>query len=251
MRAIFYILTTAFLISCQPGTKPSSDIKAAPENQNGIVGKDIPLWEIDQDTVLEKNSPQNLDLTRHQLFMDTTRNSIFYKSYINWVPHEFYKQATEYYIEEISKKYKPKDIRIGDFPKTWITLEKLNNEFVVYDKCDGTTTRYFIDKNSVNLYAMEADSDIIHSLKKLTDTEIEIELRTIPQKSKSEKGLLSIKKTGFDYIYLLTIDYGEWKSRALVTPLKHVDKFDLVVNNCVKMKRMEFNGFDEIRFNEY
>ena len=51
-----------------------------------------------------KNNPKNLDLTKHQLFIDTTRNSDFYKAYFNWNPHKFDKQATEYYIKEISKK---------------------------------------------------------------------------------------------------------------------------------------------------
>lgn len=211
----------------------------------------IPIWKIGQDSILEKNNPKNLDLTKHQLFIDTTRNSTFYNAYFDWNPHEFDIQATEYYIKEISKKYKPKHISIGNFPDTWITLEKLNNEFVVYDSCDGITTRYFIDKNSVNLYNIEADSDVIHNLKKLTDNEIKIEIRTIPQKSKSEKGTFSIRKTKYDYVYLLTRDYGNWVSKAFVTSLEYINKFDLVVNNCVQTKRMEFRGFDKINFEEF
>lgn len=251
MRETLYILTFIFLISCQSSTKSDSKIEKSVEKQTGTSETKIPIWKLGQDSILEKNDPKNLDLTKHQLFIDTTRNSKFYKSYFNWNPHKFDKQATEYYIKEISKKHKPKNISIVNFPDTWITLEKLNNEFVVYDKCDGISTRYFIDKNSVNLYNIEADADVIHSLKKLTDTGIEIEIRTIPQKSNSEKGVFSIRKTKYEYVYLLTRDYGDWKSKSLVTPLKDIDKFDLVVNNCVQTKRMEFRGFDKIDFNEY
>ncbi|WP_422104819.1 hypothetical protein [Winogradskyella sp.] len=225
--------------------------KKATETQIETSETKIPLWKVGQDSILEKNNPKHLDLTKHQLFIDTTRNSIFYKAYLDWNPHKFDKQAIAYYIEEISKKHQPKHISIGNFPDTWITLEKLNNEFVAYYKCDGISTTYFIDKNAVYAYNIEADADVIHNLKKLTDTEIEIEIRTITQKSKSEKGLFSIKKTKYDYVYILTRDYGGWTSKSLVTPLKHIDKFDLVVNNCVQTKRMEFKGFDKLNFDDY
>lgn len=239
------------MIACQSHTKSSTENKKAIETQVETSETKTPLWKIGQDSILEKNNPKHLDLTKHQLFIDTTRTSSFYQAYLDWNPHEFDKQAIAYYTEEISKKHQPKHISIGNFPDIWITLEKLNNEFVIYDRCDGISTRYFIDNNSVNFYAIEADADVIHKLNKLTDTEIEIEIRTIPQKSKSEKGLFSIKKTKYDYVYILTRDYRDWTSRALVTPLKHIDKFDLVVNNCVQTKRMEFKGFDKINFDDY
>lgn len=244
-------MTFIFLVSCQLTSKSNLEIKKTTKKQTKISESKMPLWKIERDSILERNNPENLDLTKHQLFIDTTRNSDFYKAFFNWNPHKFDKQATEYYIKEISKKYKPKNISIGSFPDTWVTLEKLNNEFVIYDKCDGISTRYFIDKKSVNMYNIEADSDAIYNLKKLTDNEIVIEIRTIPQKSKSEKGIFSVKKTNYDYVYLLTRDYGNWVSKDLVTPLEHLNKFDLVVNNCVNTKRMEFSGFDKINFDEY
>jgi len=251
LRAVFYISTIILLFSCQSKTKSNSKNQEHIKNQIEVPKSRTSLWKIGQDSILEKNNPKNLDLTKHQLFIDTTRNSEFYKAYYSWNPRKFDKEATEYYIKEITKKYKPKRISIGDFSDTWITLEKLNNEFVIYDKCDGISTRYFIDENSVNLYSIEADSDIIHNLVKLTDNEIIIELRTIPQKSKSEKGTLSIKKTKYRFVYLLTRNYGDWESKSLVTPLENINNFNLVVNNCVKTKRMEFNGFDKINFDEY
>lgn len=249
MKKLLYILIISCLISCLSKTKPET-IEPI-ESISDSTEKRIPIWKIDQDTILEKNNPKNLDLNKHQLFIDTTRTSSFYKAYFKWKPHEFDIQAIEYYSKEISKKHKPKNISIGDFPSAWITLKMLNNEFVLYDACDGISTRYLIGKKLISSYNIEADTDLIHKLKKVNDTEIEIEFRTIPQKSKSERGLFSIKKTNHDYVYTLTIDYGEWQSKSLVTPLKHVDKFDLVVNHCVKTKRLEYQGFDKINFNQY
>ena len=36
-------------------------------------------FRIEVDTIIEKNSPGNLNLEKHQLFIDTTRNSNYYK----------------------------------------------------------------------------------------------------------------------------------------------------------------------------
>ncbi|GLB47988.1 hypothetical protein Y10_03560 [Neptunitalea sp. Y10] len=57
-----------------------------------IVSKQTPLLnasknEVSQviiDTILEKNTPANLDLTKHQLYIDTTRTSENFQKLINW-----------------------------------------------------------------------------------------------------------------------------------------------------------------------
>lgn len=239
------------MISCQSKTTTEPKNQKSIEDHTEPPKKRVPLWTIGQDTILEKNNPKNLDLSKHQLFIDTTRNSEFYEAYYHWEPHKFYIHDTDHYIKEISKKHPIKTTSIGNFPDTWITLEKLNNEFVVYDKCDAISRRYFIAKNAIHIYNIEGDSDLIYEVRKRTDTEIIIETRVISQKSESEKGIFSIKKTNFDYVYILICSYENWETKSLVTPLKHLNKFDLVVNHCVQTKRLEFNGFDKINFDEY
>ncbi|AFM04725.1 hypothetical protein Fleli_2353 [Bernardetia litoralis DSM 6794] len=239
------------MISCQSKEKSVSNNQETIKTQSDVTEKRIPIWKIGQDSILEKNNPQNLDLTKHQLFIDTTRNSDFYKAYFDWKPNFSDKGGTEYYLKEISKKYKPKKISLGNFPKTWISLKRLNNEFVIYDKCDGISPRYFIDKSSVNFYAIESDSDMIYKLINISKDEIEIELRTIPLKSKTEKAIFSIGKTEYKNVFLLKYIYDDREYKELVTPLERVSEFDLVVNNCVRTKRMEFQGFDKINYDEY
>ena len=36
------------------------------------------------DTIIEKNSPKNLDLTKHQLYLDTSRSNKHYDWLQNW-----------------------------------------------------------------------------------------------------------------------------------------------------------------------
>ena len=202
----------------------------------------IPAWKIDLDTILERNNPKNLDLSKHQLFIDTTRTSEFYQKYSNWKPHKLDNDAVSYHINEISKKHKSKKIEYGNFPKQWVSLKKMNNEFVVYEPCDGTTTSFELTENSVIFYyQIEPDADLISELKKLTDNTLELELRTVPQKIESEKTKLSITPTEFKNVYLLKYSFGEW----FVTPRDKVAEFDLIVNHCPTTKRMEFKGFDK------
>lgn len=66
---------------------------------------------IEVDTILEENSPNNLNLEKHQLFIDTTSNSNYHKLLSRW-KNEGY--------------------------KSWTVIRKLdNNQFVIYDRSDG------------------------------------------------------------------------------------------------------------------
>jgi len=232
-KAIYIALIFGILASCKQKTKPE---KA--ENKP----TEIPAWKVDLDTILEKNNPKNLDLSKHQLFIDTTRNSETFKRLINWKPNRMDNDAISYHEKEIAKKHKPIKIDLKEFPRHWISLKKLNNEFVIYEPCDGNTTAFEINESSVLFfYQLEPDADLISELRKITKNEIELELRTIPQKTETEKTELTIKPTEFENVYLLTYSFGEW----YVTPKEKVSEFDIVVNHCPTMKRMEFKGFDK------
>ena len=232
-KAIYIALIFGILASCKQNTKPE-------KAENKLT--EIPAWKADLDTILEKNNPKNLDLSKHQLFIDTTRNSENFEKLINWKPNRMDNDAISYYEKEIAKKHKPIKIDLKEFPRHWISLKKLNNEFVIYEPCDGNTTAFEINESSVLFfYQLEPDTDLISDLKKISKDEISLELWTISQKAESEKTELTIKPTEFENVYLLTYSFGEW----YVTPTEKVSDFDIVVNHCPTTKRMEFNGFDK------
>ncbi|EPR74401.1 hypothetical protein ADIWIN_0502 [Winogradskyella psychrotolerans RS-3] len=59
---------------------------------------------------------------------------------------------------------------------------------MIYEPCDGNTTAFEINESSVLFfYQLEPDADLISELKKITENEIELELRTVPQKRKLKK----------------------------------------------------------------
>jgi hypothetical protein len=237
IKTIYITLILGILISCKQEKEPN-------QAENKPTG--IPAWKIDLDTILERNNPKSLDLMKHQLFIDTTRNSEIYKKIISWKLNRSDNDAISYYEKEISKKYKPIKVDLKDFPRHWISLKKLNNEFVIYEPCDGQTPSYAINETSiVFVHQLEGDADLISKLKKLSGNEIEVELNTIPQKTKSEKAELTIKPTEFENVYELTYSFDNVMSKQFVTPNNKASEFDIIVNHCPKRKRMEFNGFDK------
>ena len=232
-KAIYIALILGILASCKQKVEPKQS-----ENKP----TEIPAWKIDLDTILERNNPKNLDLSKHQLFIDTTRNSSNYEKLINWKPNRMDNDAISYHEKEIAKKHKLVKIDLKKFPRNWISLKKLNNEFVIYEPCDGNTTAFEINESSVLFfYQLEPDADLIFQLNKITENEISLELRTVLQKTESEKTELTIKPTEFDNVFLLSYSFGEW----YVTPTEKVSEFDIVINHCPTTKRMEFKGFDK------
>jgi hypothetical protein len=179
------------------------------------------------DTILERNNPANLDLSRHQFFIDTTRNSEFYQRIADWKPWEF---EIENYTEEKSfKKYS-----IGKFPRVWISLRKLDGKFVIYDRCDGIDRRFQITDSTINIFGpLENEVQIIDKVLKQSVNEISIEYKP--------KNLFSIMPTNDKNIYILQYDDENY----LVTPLDKIREFDLVVNHYPTRKVTEFDVFDE------
>lgn len=238
IKVIYIVLILGILISCKQKTE-SKPIEKTP--------KEIPVWKIDLDTILEKNNPKNLDLSKHQLFIDTTRDSETYKRLIEWKPNRMDNDAISYLEKEISKKHKSKTIDLKEFPKHWIGLKKFNNEYVIYKPCDGNIFSFEINESSVIFFhQLELDANIIYELKKLREDEIVLELRTISQKTKTEKAELTIKPTEFENVYELTYSFDDSVSKQFVTPNAKVSEFDMIINHCPTMKRMEFNEFDNI-----
>ena len=199
------------------------------------------------DTLLEFNSPQFLDLSSQQLFIDTSRNSRFYDEMDNWTPGEFDIKGTEYYLTEIGEEFDKQIINLKNFPSDWITVKKINNQYVIYSPNNGISGRYKITNHSINLYAIESDADAISSLEYLSDSSIQIKLNTISEKSESRNSIFSIQKTKIDFIYLLKWTYDDYELTSLVTPLEKIREFNMVVHHSQTLVYVPIN-FDKIDY---
>ena len=246
----YYLLTFAiffFLYSCNR-KKP---INGGREVKTGLVPKRTHHHE-DIDTIIEYNNPKFLDFNRHQLFIDTTKNSKYYDEILNWKPNEFDKKAVKYYTEKINKENNFKHFKLGGIPRDWILIHSLNKSFVAYNPANSIDWRFRITNKSVNYYAIEADADVISKVIKLSKDEVVLELKTIEMKSPNLKRFLSIKKTQYPFIYSFgfseTGNFDDSHYR-LVTPLKNLKQFNLLVSDAKEHIHYnpKFDNLNEIK----
>ena len=147
-------------------------------------------------------------------------------------------------LKAINKDFKPKKINLKSFPNHFITLRKLNNQFVLYDRCDGIDPRYEIRDSAFVFHGiLESDAESISKMILLTENSIELELKTIKAKSNDQKSILKIKKID-DLVYKMTYKNQTFERVEYLTTVDRIEKFDLIVNNCPTMKMREFKGFD-------
>lgn len=232
------------LISCSSSKiEEKIDIKQSKVNIQ-------PEKQISTDTILEQNSPVLLDLTIHQLFIDTTRNSKYFKQILDWRPNEFDKEGADYYFKEITKKFDSKKFDLKEYSGDWISIHSLDNEYVAYNPSNGIDRRYTLTDSSIVNYAIEADSDLISKVVSLDKIELILELRTIPQKSKNQISYLRIKKTKIPYLYSIqnseSLDFDNTEYINLVTRIEDLVKFNLVVSDAPQLVHSTVK-FDKVK----
>lgn len=233
MKVLLQITLMILLISCSNGkSEEKVDIKQSKVNIQSEK-------QISTDTILERNSPDLLDMTRHQLFIDTTRNSKYFRQISDWKPNEFDKQGADYYFKEISETFDSKKVDLKEYSGDWISIHSLDNEYVAYNPINGIDRRYTLTDSSIVYYAIEADADLISKVVSLDKIELILELRTIPQKSKNQISYLRIKKTKIPYLYSIqnseSLDFDNAEYITLVTRIENLVEFNLVVSDAPRL----------------
>ena len=199
------------------------------------------------DTVLERNSPTALDLAESQLFIDTSRNSYFYKNIARFQPTSEDQEVVKYYIDEIKTDFPLPPVELSSFPKRWVSLRKLNNEFMLYHRCEGNDKFIDLSNESVAFYGpVEAEADMISKIVSSSENEIQLELKTIKAKTENQTAFFTIKKTENENVFLYTYKIGDFEIKEFVTPIEKINQFNMVVNHCINEKHAEFNGFDDV-----
>jgi len=245
IRYTFILIALIFTVSCKENIKSNStQTKTATKINSEINRPKTFLEEAEVDTILERNNPNSLDLSKHQIFIDTTRSSEFYERLKNWRQPKWDKQTIDSYLHEIKEDFRPVQIDLKGFPSHFITLRKLNDQFVLYDRCDGIDPRFEIQGTAFIFYGpLESNPEFISKMIALSDNSIQLELRRISAKPENQKSELKIEKVD-ESVYKLTYKNQILGRVEYLTTVKQIEKFDLVVNNCPKMKMMEFDGFD-------
>lgn len=174
-------------------------------------------FRIEVDTIIEKNSPRNLDLEKHQLFIDTTRNSNYHKILNNW------------------KKRYNEDYQV------WTVIRKIdNNEFVIYDRSDGMDPIIQLNKKWFIFNGVHEKTDYqVKTLKRENDR-IEI---TISENNRGFKKI-EILSSSYQNISIIRF-YGKknYESKYWITKIENINYFDCLVNSYKYSKMSEYDKF--------
>ena len=195
------------------------------------------------DTIIEKNDPNSLDLSKHQLFIDTTRTYEYYDRTEKWNLFENSEATPIDYVNHLYKSQGFDEFDLKDFPKRWIRLRQYKNKFILYDRCDGTETSYGLTDSIFYVFGVHELQDVRKMKRIIKRSEDEIKLELEKYKNEPEERPLTahIKKTGTKDVYKLRINFGDRVSTIFVTPIRSIRGFDVLINHCPINKVVEFD----------
>lgn len=235
ISSILFFCIIGLVFSCT-----NTEQKLKPEVKPKVkLWNNIPL----PDSIPEKNSPEFLDLSKQQLFIDTSKNSQFYKEITDWNDFDYYAESFDYKDVKFSK------IKLNKFPKVWIEIQKYNNEFIIFNPCDGNIRRFEI-RDSLIFVLGTHEADYLSVISKIKESNSELIIKT--RGIKNEISNFKIQKTKFQDIYILKSNSWGYQDTVLVVPLDKISKFNMMVNDSPNGKVIEFQGCcDEIDFTKF
>lgn len=211
--SIFILIILGLFFSCNRNKE---------SNRTENVKKVIASKSIDSDTVLERSNPKNIDYSQHQLFIDTTKTSGIYNLASKW---------------DNGLTSTNKNLNVFDFPAKFITLRKLNDNFILYDRCDGADPKFVILDSIFVIYGPLEKSVVRINEISITDRKIEFN-----KNSHSTK--ITIEKTSKENVYKIHFENHWLNWVEYIAPLNKIGEYELIVNHCPKLKILEFDGFD-------
>jgi hypothetical protein len=242
-RIVLTILTLLILYSCN-NSKRTELLKTLDSSiYSGLR----------RDTIIEHNTPDSLNLKYPQRFIDTTRNSIFFKKFTDWQPSDIDSNLIEQYTNRLKNLVPKSTINLGTFPRHWISLHKLNGELMTYDPINGIDYRFIITDQYLLHFSIEAEADAISKVISISDTMLLLELKTIPQKNPDQQMYMRIKKSRIPDVYTLQYSskpvFEEMEFVELITPLENASKFNMLVDHS-EILLVENIPFEKIKSDE-
>tara|TARA_R110002051_G_scaffold155492_2_gene227543 strand:- start:4806 stop:5333 length:528 start_codon:yes stop_codon:yes gene_type:complete len=173
-----------------------------------------------------------LDLTRNQLYIDTTKFSKSKRNFEEWNPTS---------NKEIESNIENFQLNILDsvIPKQWITIRKYKDKFFNYDRCDGKDPRIEIIGNAL-IYNGIHEKTIYH-LDEITKVKSSWNLKS----SSNPITEFSFENTETKNIFIYKFKGLNETFKSYVTPYQNIKNFDLFVNHCANEKVDEFSKFQD------
>ncbi|PHQ86430.1 MAG: hypothetical protein COB65_01215 [Thalassobium sp.] len=207
----------------------------------------LPLYESLLDTILENNAPERLNKRNHQLYRDTTRNSVNYSKMQDVDCCNFSVAMMDKLVGPLPNGVELVSETNVELPMHFIQLETLDKDLVLYDRCDGSSPSYYVVGGYVYLAGVYEptvwrvskvlESDSTHMVATLVSSDGKGELLTDE---------LSIQQTKIPYVYQIRVS-GFWEGVRSYTTPDAIKNFDIVVNHCPTRKVLEYDFTKEVK----
>lgn len=241
LQMVIYFFIFWALTGCDP------KYKSSPTQLESSVSQNSAPERLGSDSIPKVNDPETLDLTQHQLFLDASGKSGFFREVEGWESPRNRQQTIKNHLKTIHDDFRPLMIDLKNFPRNWVTIRKLHGNFVLYNRCDGIDPRFELrDSAFVFHWIWESEAEAFQKLLVFQDDKISIQVRTYPGKVPDNHAYISLSSTAFEYIYLLHYHNKDYDLKYYVIPVERIEEFDLLVNHCPTQKEIEFNGFEKV-----
>lgn len=211
------------------------------QQQQGASGMPSSTSYPQRDTIIERTNPAALDMSREQLFIDTSRTSSYYQQLALWQKKPFLYDS--WMLEQAtSKKAQGCTSHTTGlkFPRTWLTLHWYNGKFLLYEPCDGidTDARYhFTDSLLFVLRGVDSEALPICSYRRTKHKEVVAMLDGGTE--------VYITPTTTPNVYLMTSE-NFFTLPAFVCPIEKYKHFELLVHHCPERKVAPPQIFDKM-----
>ena len=203
-RILFIFIICLGGFSCKKDASEEVNTEIIPEDPYVVPSDSIP----------ERTSASALNLDEYQLFIDTTKTSVFYRNLDSVITSE-------------EKKHQNAMFKL-------VELKKYKDQFLFYEPCAGEIPRYYISKEAIDIYGKHESVRF-----ELKDFILNAGNQVL-FKDKTDRSL-SLKEVNEEVIQL---QYGD-SLQVYVTKIENATKFEMMVNNCLDKKVREFDEFQE------
>lgn len=225
---------------------PLAEVKPI-ETLNDLVDKDFSEGRFYIDTVIEPNLIEHLDPSIHQLFIDTSKGqSEYYQRILNWQPpnDKVFASQANYVLQHKRARVHPFKIEdfVEGYPREYVRLRSFKGEHYLYDRSNGSDTRYVLTDSTFIIYGpLESTLGILGYLDITENQKFAFVMNTAQTVEDDKRDRILIRKVSDDgSLFEISHSRGDEQiERVLATPIDKAHKFPMIVNYSPEMMMPE------------
>ncbi|GAB5556892.1 MAG: hypothetical protein SchgKO_11050 [Schleiferiaceae bacterium] len=196
------------------------------------------------DTVLEPNHPDSLDMSVHQLYLDTSSERS--PSEPRWVDIPELWTDLDTLHQQLGMADEKQHVDLSGFPVEYVQLRKHKGQYVTYDRCNGSDVALFLT-DSVLYYKGVHEIfpySILGEISKTQDQRVWQVREWYNPGNPSKIDTVTIQRIS-PSVYTVHFSMKDEATKLqYFTPIEHFSDFDRVINHCPTVMVLEYDGFE-------